>query len=316
MQLDASNSSYQKKGWYHSPLLRWAGTDEQRDQSRINEAGWGQVKWRRIKQVFTNEIHLYIIQHSICCVHDLLNPSELQPSALIHLTHQRFCVRIEMEHSDSMMMELIYTEWVDVNHHHFSSHNMSDTCHIHRFPVLNYYSERLCSLTSLNIWHSSVTEWDYSRCATAVNVSSTEHIVAAGFVCYHRLARSVNEDNSWAVTAEILFHLSLHAKFSHSVTFIQYYSHHSRYPSWLEICTRTIGQKPSQGEQLLLLPSHFTRFFSKCRCIPAKWRSNQLTYPHPVNRSHTETEVEETDEFIRDSMRYILPSLHDSHMYW
>lgn len=155
-----------------------------------------------IKQVSTNEIRLYTIQHSICRVHSLSNPPELQPSALIRPTHQRFRAGIEMEHSDSTMVESIYTEWVGVDRHRFSSHNVGDTRRIHGFPVPNYYPGRLRILASLDIQRSGVAEWDYSRCAAAVDVSSTERIVAAGPARDHGLARSVNGDDSRAVAAE------------------------------------------------------------------------------------------------------------------
>lgn len=161
-----------------------------------------------------------------------------------------------------------------------------------------------------------MAEWDYLRCAAAVNVSSTERIAAAGPTHYHGLARSVNGDDSRAVAAEILFRLSLYPKFSHGVAFIQYYGHRSRTPLWPEICTRIVGQKPSQGEQLLFLLSYFARPFGKCRCLPASRRLNQLAYPRPVDGSHTETEVGETDRFTGDSMGYILPSLYEPRIYW
>jgi len=128
-----------------------------------------------------------------------------------------------------------------VDRHRFSSHNIGDTRRIHRFPVPNYYPRRLRVVASLDIWRSGVAEWDYPRCTTAVDISSTERITAAGPAHYHGLARSVNGDDSRAVSIEILFRLSLHAKFSHGVAFIQYYGHRSRIPLWPEICTRTIG---------------------------------------------------------------------------
>ena len=220
-----------------------------------------------------------------------------------------------MEHSDSTMVESIYTKWVGVDLHRITKIKKNDTRRIHGFPVPNYYPRRLRIVASLDIWRSGVAEWDYPRCAAAVDVSSTERIAAAGPAHHHGLARSINRDDSRAVSSKILFRLSLHAKFSHGVAFIQYYGHRSRNPPWPEICTCTIGQKPSQGEQLLFLLSHFTRSFGKCRCLPASRRSNQLAYPRPVDGSHTETEVGETDGFTGDSMGYILPSLHDPRLY-
>lgn len=152
------------------------------------------------------------------------------------------------------------------------------------FPVPDYHSGRLHIVASLYIWRSGVAEWDYSRRAAAVDVSSTERIAAAGPAYYHGLARSVNGDDSRAVAAEVLFRLSLHAKFSHSVAFIQYYGHRSRTPPWPEICTRIVGQKPSQGEQLLFLLHQSTRSFGECRCLPTSRRFNQLAYPSPRGR--------------------------------
>ena len=130
-----------------------------------------------------------------------------------------------MEHSKSTMVELIYAEWVGVDRHRFSSHNVGDTRRIYGFPVPNYYFGRLRIMASLDILRFGVAEWDYSRCAAVVDVSSTECIAAAGPAHYHGLARSVNGDDSRAGAAEILFCLSLHAKFSHGVAFIQYYGH-------------------------------------------------------------------------------------------
>ena len=179
-----------------------------------------------------------------------------------------------MKHSKSTMMESIYAEWVGVDRHRFSSYNMGDTCRIYGFPVPNYYFGRLRIVASLDIWRFSVAEWDYSRYANAVNVSSTERIAAADPTHYHGLAKSVNGDDSRAGAAEILFRLSLHAKFSHGVAFIKYYGHCSRTPSGPEICARIVGQKPSQSEQLLLFLPHFTRSFVECRCLPASRRSN------------------------------------------
>ncbi len=75
-------------------------------------------------------------------------------------------------------------------------------------------------MASLDIWRSGVAEWDYPRCTAAVNISSTERITTAGPAYYHGLARSVNGDDSRAVSIEILFHLSLYAKFSYGVAFI------------------------------------------------------------------------------------------------
>lgn len=150
-----------------------------------------------------------------------------------------------MEHSDSTMVESIYTEWVGVDRHRFSSHNVGHTRRIHGFLVPNYYLGRLRIVAALDIWRSGVAEWDYSRCATAVDVGGTERITAAGPAHYHGLARSVNGDDSRAVAAEILFRLSLYAKFPHGFAVIQYYGHRSRTPPWPEICTRTIGEKPS-----------------------------------------------------------------------
>lgn len=161
-----------------------------------------------------------------------------------------------------------------MDRHRFSSHNLGDTRRIHGFSVANYYSGRLRIVTSLDIRRFGVAEWDYSRCAVAIDVSSTERIVVADPARYHGLTRSVNADDSRAVAAEILFCLSLHAKFSYGVTFIQYYGHRLRNPSWPEICTRIIDQKPFKGEQLLFLLSYFTRSFGKCRCLPASRRSN------------------------------------------
>lgn len=118
------------------------------------------------------------------------------------------------------MVESIYTEWVGVDRHRFSSHNVGNTHRIHEFPVPNYYPRRLRIVASLDIWRSDVAKWDYSRCAAAVDVSSTERTAAAGPAHYHELARSINGDDNRVVVAEILFRLSLHAKFSHDVAFI------------------------------------------------------------------------------------------------
>jgi len=65
-----------------------------------------------------------------------------------------------------------------------------------------------------------VAEWDYPRCATVVNISSTKRITTAGPTHYHGLVRSINGDDSRAISIEILFRLSLHVKFSYGVTFI------------------------------------------------------------------------------------------------
>lgn len=85
-----------------------------------------------------------------------------------------------MEHSNSTIVESIYTEWVGVDCYRFSSHNVGDTRRIHGFPVPNYYPGKLCIVALLDIRRSGVAEWDYSRCAAAVHVNSTERIVAAG----------------------------------------------------------------------------------------------------------------------------------------
>lgn len=160
-----------KRVGYHLPLLKRAGTNEQRDWGRSNGAGRGRVEWERIKQVFTNEIRLYTIQHSIRRVHGLSNPPKRPPSVLIRPTHQRFRAGIEMEHPNSTMVESIYTEWVGVDRHRFSDHNVGDTRRVHGFPIPNYYVGRLRIVASLDIWRSGVAEWDYSRCAAVVDVS-------------------------------------------------------------------------------------------------------------------------------------------------
>ena len=213
------------------------------------------------------------------------------------------------------MVESIYTEWVGVDRHRFPSHNVGDTRRIHGLPVLNYHPWRLRIVASMDSWRSGVAEWGYSGCAAAVDVSRTNRIAAAGPAYYHGLARSVNGDGSRAVIAKILFRLSLRAKLPHSVAFVQYYGHRSRPPPWPELRTRVVGRKPSQGEQLLLLLSRFTRSFGECRCLPASRGSNQLAYPRPLDGSHTETEVGETDRFTGDSMGHLLPSLHEPRMY-
>jgi len=220
-----------------------------------------------------------------------------------------------MKHSVSTVVKSIYTQWVGVDRHRFSSHNVGDTRRIHGLSVPNYHPRRLRIVASLNSWRFGVAEWDYSRCAAAVDVSSTDRIAVTDPTHCYGLARSIHGDDSGAVAAEILFRLSLRAKLSHSVAFIQYYGHRSRPSPWPELCTRVVGQKPFQGEQLLFLLSHFTRPFDECRCLPASRRSNQLAYPRPLDGSHTETEVGETGEFIEDSMGHLLPSLHEPRMY-
>ncbi len=65
-----------------------------------------------------------------------------------------------------------------------------------------------------------MAEWDYLRCATIVNISSTKRITTASPTHYYGLVRSINGDNSRAISIEILFHLSLYVKFSYSITFI------------------------------------------------------------------------------------------------
>jgi len=149
-----------------------------------------------------------------------------------------------MEYSILTIVESIYTEWISVDRHRFSSHNVGDTRRIHGFPVPNCHPRRLRIVASLDSWCSGVAKWDHSRYATAVDASSTDRITAASPAYYHGLARSIYGDGSGAVAAEILFHLSLRAKLSHGVAFIQYYGHRSR-PPWPELCTRVISQKPS-----------------------------------------------------------------------
>lgn len=141
------------------------------------------------------------------------NPPERSPSALIRPTYQRFLAGIEMEHSKSTMVESIYREWVGVDRHRFSSHNVGDTRRIHGLPVPNYYLGRLCIVASLDIWRSGLAEWDYSRCAAAVDVSSTERIVAAGPTHYHGLARSVNGNDN-KLSLQKYYFVFLFSKFS------------------------------------------------------------------------------------------------------
>lgn len=171
------------------------------------------------------------------------------------------------------MVESIFTEWVSVDRYCFSSYSVGDTRRIHGFPIPNYHPRRLRIVATLDSWCSGIAEGDYLRCAAAVDVGSTDRVAATDPAYYHGLARSINGDHNGAVAAEILLRLSLCAELSYSVAFIQYYGHRSR-PPWPELCTRVVGQKPSQGEQLLFLLSHFTRSFGECRCLPASRGSN------------------------------------------
>ncbi len=72
-----------------------------------------------------------------------------------------------------------------IRSHRFSSHDVGDTRRIHGFPVLNCYPRRLRIVASLDSWCSGVAEWDHSRCAAAVDASSTDRIAAAGPAYYH-----------------------------------------------------------------------------------------------------------------------------------
>lgn len=220
MHLNASNSYHRKKSWYYPSLLRRASTNKQEDQGKPSEANRVRIEWKRIKQIFTNELRLHTIQHSIRRVHDLSNSSKLRPFALIDSTHQRFCARIKMKHFVSTMMKSIHTKWVGVNRHRFPSHNVGDTRRIHELLLPNYYSRRLRIVASLNSWRFDVIEWDYLKCVVAIDVSSTNRIVVASLAHYHDLARFVNEDDNRVVVAKILFRLSLRTKLSYSVAFI------------------------------------------------------------------------------------------------
>ena len=202
-----------------------------------------------------------------------------------------------------------------MNRHRFSFWNMSDTRRIHELSVSNYYFERFCIMTSLNIRRFDVIEWNYLKCIVTVDVNNIEHIVIIDSARYHKLIKFVNEDVNRVITAKILFRFSFHAKFSHDVIVIQYYDHRSRNFSWFEICIRTVDQKSFQNEQLFFLLFYFIRSFDKCKCLFISRRFNQLIYFYFVNKSNVETEMKETDEIIENSMKYILLSLHDLRLY-
>lgn len=56
-----------------------------------------------------------------------------------------------MEHSNSTMVKSIYTEWVGIDRHRFSSHNVGDTYRLYGFLVPNYYLGRLRIVALLGI---------------------------------------------------------------------------------------------------------------------------------------------------------------------
>ena len=84
-------------------------------------------------------------------------------------------------------------------------------------------------MISLNIWGFSVTEWDNLKCAVAVNINNIECIIVVDSAYYHEMIKSVNENDSRVVAAELLFRLSLRTEFSHDVAFIQYYNYSLRF---------------------------------------------------------------------------------------
>ncbi len=72
----------------------------------------------------------------------------------------------------------------------------------------------------LDSWRSGVAKYNYLRCTTVDNISSTNRITTASPTYYYGLARSINGDSSRAITIEILFRLSFRVKLPYSVTFI------------------------------------------------------------------------------------------------